>query len=193
MTVGPGYGFVPADPGRMLASTADRERALDVLKDGFVEGRLTKDEYDTRVSSTYAARTYADLAEVTSDLPGGQSLVARPPAIPAYPPAGRAYPPYLYPPFPYSPYQQPRFSYQPVYEPLPKTNQRAVGAMWCGILGLFLGVTTIPAVILGILALRQIRRTGERGIGAATAGLVLGLLGIVVIVLHIVAGGLYYS
>jgi Domain of unknown function (DUF1707)/Domain of unknown function (DUF4190) len=191
MTVGPGYGFVPADPGRMLASTADRERALDVLKDGFVEGRLTKDEYDTRVSSTYAARTYADLAEVTSDLPGGQSVVAYPPA----PPAIRAYPPPgpVYPPYPYPPYQQAQFTYPPVYEPLPKTNQRAVGAMWCGILGLFLGVTSIPAVILGILALRQIRRTGESGYGAATAGLVLGLLGIVVIVLHIVAGGLYYS
>jgi hypothetical protein len=191
MTVGPGYGFVPVDPGRMLASTADRERALDVLKDGFVEGRLTKDEYDTRVSSTYAARTYADLAEVTSDLPGGQSVVAYPPA----PPAIRAYPPPgpVYPPYPYPPYQQAQFTYPPVYEPLPKTNQRAVGAMWCGILGLFLGVTSIPAVILGILALRQIRRTGESGYGAATAGLVLGLLGIVVIVLHIVAGGLYYS
>lgn len=191
MTVGPGYGFVPADPGRMLASTADRERALDVLKDGFVEGRLTKDEYDTRVSSTYAARTYADLAEVTSDLPGGQSVIAYPPA----PPAIRAYPPPgpVYPPYPYPPYQQAQFTYPPVYEPLPKTNQRAVGAMWCGILGLFLGVTSVPAVILGILALRQIRRTGESGYGAATAGLVLGLLGIVVIVLHIVAGGLYYS
>jgi uncharacterized protein DUF1707/uncharacterized protein DUF4190 len=186
MTVGPGYGFVPADPGRMLASTADRERALDVLKDGFVEGRLTKDEYDTRVGNTYAARTYADLAEVTSDLPGGQSLVAYPPAAPVI----RAYPPY---PYPHPLYQQPQFTYPPTYEPLPKTNQRAVGAMWCGLLGLFLGVTSIPAVILGILALRQIRRTGESGYGAATAGLVLGLLGIVVIVLHIVAGGLYYS
>jgi hypothetical protein len=193
MTVGPGYGFVPTDPGRMLASTADRERALEVLKDGFVEGRLTKDEYDLRVSSTYAARTYADLAEVTADLPGGQTLVARPPALPAIsgyvpPDPGYPYPPYPYPPHPYHGY-----SYPPVYEPLPKTNSRAVGSMWCGILGLFLGVTSIPAVILGILALRQIRRTGEGGSGAAVAGLMLGLLGTVVIVLHIVFGGIYYS
>ena len=32
----------------LRASTADRERAVDVLKAGFAEGRLTKDEYDGR-------------------------------------------------------------------------------------------------------------------------------------------------
>jgi len=70
-------------PGRsrVLAATADRERAVDVLKTGFVEGRLTKDEYDARVAQAYTARTYADLAAVTGDLPGGQ--VAAPPWEPA--------------------------------------------------------------------------------------------------------------
>ncbi len=74
MAMSPGYGMMPAGDGRLRASTADRERAVDVLKAGFAEGRLTKDEYDDRVSQAYAARTYAELAIVTGDLPGGQMV-----------------------------------------------------------------------------------------------------------------------
>jgi hypothetical protein len=36
-----------------------------------VQGRLTKDELDARVSQTFASRTYADLAALTTDLPAG--------------------------------------------------------------------------------------------------------------------------
>ena len=74
MAMSPGYGMMPAGDGRLRASTADRERAVDVLKAGFAEGRLAKDEYDDRVSQAYAARTYADLAMVTADLPGGHMV-----------------------------------------------------------------------------------------------------------------------
>jgi len=95
MTMRPGSG-IPAwgdagGAGYMRASTADRERAIDVLKAGFVEGRLDKDEYDARVSAAYAARTYADLAVVTSDLPGGQIMAPVPPWRPA-PPAPKTNP-----------------------------------------------------------------------------------------------------
>jgi uncharacterized membrane protein len=55
----------------MRASSADRERAVDVLKAGFAEGRLTQDEYNERMSQAYEARTYADLAALTVDLPVG--------------------------------------------------------------------------------------------------------------------------
>jgi hypothetical protein len=34
-----------------------------------VQGRLTKDELETRVGQTFGARTYAELAELTADLP----------------------------------------------------------------------------------------------------------------------------
>jgi hypothetical protein len=44
---------------------------IDTLKVAFVEGRLTKDEFDTRVAQTLAARTYADLSMVTVDIPPG--------------------------------------------------------------------------------------------------------------------------
>jgi Domain of unknown function (DUF1707)/Domain of unknown function (DUF4190) len=80
MTAQWGHGVPARGNGHLRASTADRERAIEVLKTGFTEGRLTKDEYDDRVAQTYAARTYADLATVTADLPGGQV------AAPAWPP-----------------------------------------------------------------------------------------------------------
>jgi hypothetical protein len=52
---------------------------IGVLKAAFVEGRLAKDEFDLRVGQTLAARTYADLAGVTADLPAARpSPPARP-------------------------------------------------------------------------------------------------------------------
>jgi len=57
----------------------------------------------------------------------------------------------------------------------PKTNSRAVAAMICGVAEFFtLGLTSIPAVILGHTARKEIRQTGEAGDGLAMTGLVLG-------------------
>jgi Domain of unknown function (DUF1707) len=55
-------------PGQLRASHADREQAIEQLKAAFVDGRLTKDEFDLRVGQTLASRTYADLTVVASDL-----------------------------------------------------------------------------------------------------------------------------
>jgi hypothetical protein len=55
----------------MRAGSADRERAVDVLKAGFAEGRLTQEEYNDRMGRAYAARTYGELAALTADLPAG--------------------------------------------------------------------------------------------------------------------------
>jgi Domain of unknown function (DUF1707) len=57
--------------GYLRASHADREQVCGMLKAAFVQGRLTKDELDARVGQTFAARTYADLAALTADLPAG--------------------------------------------------------------------------------------------------------------------------
>jgi hypothetical protein len=54
---------------RLRASHADREQVVGLLKVAFVQGRLTKDEFDVRVELTFAARTYAELARLTADLP----------------------------------------------------------------------------------------------------------------------------
>ena len=73
MTYGPGQAYLPypgMNPG-WLAGSADRERAVGVLRAGFTEGRLTQDELDDRIARAYAARTYADLWALTSDLPSG--------------------------------------------------------------------------------------------------------------------------
>ena len=65
-----GGGVAGVNPA-WLASSADRERAVGVLRAGFTEGRLTQDELDDRVARAYAARTYGQLWELTSDLPAG--------------------------------------------------------------------------------------------------------------------------
>jgi len=67
-----------ADRGRLRASHADRNRVVDVLKAAFIEGRLTKDELDARLSQTLAARTYAELAALTADIPPGTKLAKHP-------------------------------------------------------------------------------------------------------------------
>ena len=68
----------------MRAASADRERAVDVLKAGFAEGRLTQDEYNERMNRAYAARTYAELSALTADLPAGAIPTVYP--MPVYQP-----------------------------------------------------------------------------------------------------------
>jgi Domain of unknown function (DUF1707) len=136
MTVSPG-GYGPLyDQGRMLASTADRERALDVLKAGFAEGRLTQEEHDGRAGDVQTARTYGDLAGLTGDLPGGQWFV----------------PAWQQPPLQQAPWQQ--APWQPVpWQPAPpplrsvprppavdRGNQVAVAVTMMLLLVLFLGL-----------------------------------------------------
>ena len=72
--------------GRLRASRADRERVIELLKVAFVQGRLTQDELDTRVGQALASRTYADLADLTGDIPAGPAG-AEPAAEPAGTPA----------------------------------------------------------------------------------------------------------
>ena len=82
--VGPGDEMAAhaGDHGRLRASSADREHVIDALKAAYVYGLVTKDEFDARVSQTFAARTYAELAPMTADIPAGlaAALSARAPA-----------------------------------------------------------------------------------------------------------------
>jgi hypothetical protein len=74
--------------GRLRASHADRERVIDSLKAAYVYGLVTKEEFEARVIQTFAARTHAELAVVTADIPAG--LPPAPPPLrpaPASPPA----------------------------------------------------------------------------------------------------------
>jgi uncharacterized membrane protein len=149
----------------MRAASADRERAVDVLKAGFAEGRLTEEEYNDRMGRAYAARTYGELAALTADLPAG--------AFPAVWPA-------------------------PGYQPPVATNSLARASLVLGVAEFFtIGLTAIPAVICGHLAKREMKLTGQRGDGLATAGLVLGYMAIIfwaiIIVLSIVGAAISVS
>jgi hypothetical protein len=82
VTAGPGGGTTAASRGHLRAAHADREQVIDTLKAAFVQGRLAKDEFDTRLGQTFAARTYADLAAVTADIPAGPAGAGRAAAQP---------------------------------------------------------------------------------------------------------------
>jgi hypothetical protein len=74
----------------MRASDADRDVVVSDLSEHFQAGRLTAAELDERTGRALAARTWGELAELTSDLPGLR------PAAPAAAPAalvGRPQPP----------------------------------------------------------------------------------------------------
>jgi peptidyl-prolyl cis-trans isomerase B (cyclophilin B) len=64
----------------------------------------------------------------------------------------------------------------------PKTNTLSIIALIAGILGF-----NLVAVIIGHIALGQIKRTGEGGRVLAIVGLVLGYIGIVAIIIVIIA------
>lgn len=68
----------------MRAASTDRERAVDVLKAGFAEGRLTQEEYNFRMDRAYHAKTYGELAALTADLPAGAMPTVWP--VPVYQP-----------------------------------------------------------------------------------------------------------
>jgi hypothetical protein len=98
---------------------------------------------------------------------------------PQYPPPGQYQQPGQYP-------QQPGYGPGQYGQP-PKTNGMAVAALVLGILWVC-WVGSILAVIFGYMAKRQIRDSGgvEQGDGMATAGIVLGWIGVATLILYIV-------
>jgi hypothetical protein len=134
---------------RMLASTADRDRAIGVLKSSFVEGRLTKDELELRVGQVLTARLFPDIMALTYDLPVG--------------PFGR-------------------LPAHPVTPAPPRISRLAVAALVCAAAApCTVGVSAVPAIVLGHMARRRVRRTGERGVAEATRALVFGWLALLLI------------
>lgn len=88
-----------------------------------------------------------------------------------YPPAGQAPPDY-----PVAQFGRSR-----------PTNTMAIISLVLGILGLvlFFGVASIPAVIVGHIARKQIRQRDEEGDGIALAGLIMGWIGTGLLLLFI--------
>jgi hypothetical protein len=101
---------------------------------------------------------------------------------------GSAPPP---PPPPPPPYQQPPPGYapygQPGYPSSPGTNGFAIASMVLGILWLW-WIGSILALVFGYVAKSQIRGSGQSGSGMATAGIVLGWIGVGFLALFITIG-----
>ena len=84
----------------LRASDAEREQAVALLQRSFADGRLVLAELEERVAAAYAARTRAQLNDLTADLPAAEQpprpgLVLDPRLLCillcACPPAGLAY------------------------------------------------------------------------------------------------------
>jgi len=68
----------PAEPSaqaELRASHTDRDRVVELLRVAAGDGRLTAEELDERLEAALTARTYSELAVLTTDLPE-----TRPPA-----------------------------------------------------------------------------------------------------------------
>jgi len=166
MATGHGYPAASSERGKMRAADADRDRVVGFLGTAYSEGRLSKDEYDARLESALAARTYADLDQLVADLPAARATMV------------------------------PLAAKTTVVTPVARTNGLAIASLACGIAQFAFGpLATIPAIVLGYVARSQIKRTGEQGAGLALAGLILGwaavILGITVIVIGLgIAAGM---
>lgn len=146
--------------GNLRASTADRERAVDVIKAAFSEGRLTREEFEERTARAYRSLTYAELDQLTADLPVGPlGTLAPPPAV------------------------MPQPGY-PVYAPRPPLNSLAVAALICSLIP---GVPMVGGLVAGLVARKQIETSGERGDSLARAAIVIGGLGALAMALWVIA------
>lgn len=88
-----------------------------------------------------------------------------------YPPP-QGWDPYL-PPGGYPP--PAGFPPSPGYPPKRDTNPLAIASLVCSIAGLVTcALTSVVGLILGIVAMSQIKRTGDEGRGMALAGVIVG-------------------
>jgi hypothetical protein len=112
----------------------------------------------------------------------------------AYPPPGYQQPPYPppgypqmgYPPAGYPPPYSGGYGYDPYAQNRPAgTNGKAIAALVTSLAGLFFcGVPSIVGFILGIIAMRETKATGQDGHGMALAGVIVGALAVVGWVLY---------
>ena len=93
--------------------------------------------------------------------------------------------PYGQQPYGQQPYGQ--APYGPPYAQSQRTNGMAIASMVLGILWLY-WIGSVLALVFGYIAKNQIRQRGESGGGMATAGIVLGWIGVGFLVIAIIAG-----
>jgi hypothetical protein len=76
-----GQGDLPAAVAgeELRASHADRDQVVELLRVAAGDGRLSPEELDDRLERALTARTYAELAALTADLPGTPGAAVVPP------------------------------------------------------------------------------------------------------------------
>ena len=74
------------------------------------------------------------------------------------------------------------YAYQPGYPapPQDRTNKLAIGSIVASVIGLLCGIGSIVGIVLGAVALNQIKRSREGGYGLAVAGIVIGVASLVI-------------
>lgn len=134
-----------------------------------------------------------------SAVPGGYPSPAAAGTYPpgGFPSGGKAPPPNPYPATPPSPggvpggYPAPPVpGYWPApqasgFVPVTSTNGLAIASLVLGVLWLF-WLGSLVGLILGLVALKQIKSRNQGGRGIAIAGVVLGILGLVILVIAII-------
>jgi len=80
-----GQGDLPAAVagGELRASDADRDQVVELLRVAAGDGRLSPEELDDRLERALTARTYAELAVLTADLPATPGTAVVPPGASA--------------------------------------------------------------------------------------------------------------
>jgi hypothetical protein len=71
------------EASQLRASHEDRDAVIETLRVAAGDGRLTAEELDERLEIAFNAKTYGELAVLTSDLPVGPVTAAVAPAVPA--------------------------------------------------------------------------------------------------------------
>jgi hypothetical protein len=78
----PGRNNEVRSPSELRASHEDRDKVVEVLRTAAGDGRLTAEELDQRLDAALTARTYAELAVLTTDLPAVPGAVGGPAPAP---------------------------------------------------------------------------------------------------------------
>lgn len=66
---------LPAGSGALRASHADRDKVVEALRSAAGDGRLSAEELDERLERALTAKTYAELAALTTDLPASGDVL----------------------------------------------------------------------------------------------------------------------
>jgi hypothetical protein len=86
-----------------------------------------------------------------------------------------------------TPYQQ-----TPGYVPPPPTNSLAITSLVLSCSSIIVIITAPIGIITGLIALKQIKRTGEQGKGLAMAGVIVGTFFTLIMLLFLLCWGFLF-